>query len=269
MAMQGLTAFNTEMSHEFDYTEMVESLISHVWPTRRGRLNHDMLVNNFVLLFQTIWKPVQIIVVLHGLHEAGRNWDNIESTHKLFAPSYAIYAMVIATYAFSFFYSVKVAYREMTSVAVKSFREVSPSLRIVYHFIPVPVHSLGFFVFYSIVACHLNNAHRGDALCQWMNVRVITAIVGLGVGIEMLHVLFNFYQIDMHTQEPKKRCLRRTAGGGGGSRGGGDGIGGVGSGAAASAPLLGGSRQYSTSGNGGGNNDPTDYSVLSYNSAYP
>ena len=200
-----VSQFNAALSRELDYTETLESLIAHVWPTRKHRINHDLTVVNFVHLFRTLWFYVQLVVLLHSLHAAGYNWDLVDSLHRVFAPTYVCVAIVVATYCISLAFGAKLSAVEKKNPALRIYGELSATLRLVYHGVPVPIYGVGAFVLYSVVGCHLNNANRGSRMCATMGIGTVTGILSVGLVLDILHILFNFYQIETHTREPRKR----------------------------------------------------------------
>lgn len=205
--MQTLADFNAALNSDFDVEGTAETLIHHVWKSRKRRIGHDMMVVNWVALFRALWIYVQAVILVTGLHEAGYNWDNLESVHRLFAPTYVVYGVVVLIYLASAVWSVRLLTRESDDLGLKVYREMSSRTRLLWHALPVPVHGVGLFLLVSVVGCHLNNAHRGSALCKLMPVRVVTAILCAGLTLDLLHILFNFYQIETHTREPEQKKL--------------------------------------------------------------
>ena len=205
-----LSEVDREVTENMDMRGAIASTIDHVWPTRKRRISHDMIVINFVKLVDDLLSYMQIILILHALATAGRNWDHLPSIDKVFLPTFVSLGGKLFIFFVSFIWAWFSFVSEGGNPRLMEFDELHRLVRLVYHSMPVLFHTLAFLFFYAAIHCHLNNAHRGEGICKGFDLELITVALCLVIGAKILHYILNFYQIFKHTQQPVRRRAFRS-----------------------------------------------------------
>lgn len=209
-----LAEVNRDVTESMDMRDAINSTIAHVWPTRKRRIAHDMIVINFVKLVDDLLGYMQVILILHALATAGRNWDHLPSIDKVFLPTFVSLGGKLFIFFVSFIWAWFSFVSEGGDPKLMEYDELHRLVRLSYHAMPVIFHSLAFLFFYAVVHCHLNNANRGRGICKAFDLELITVALCLVIGAKILHYILNFYQIFKHTQQPvRRRTFRSTLGG--------------------------------------------------------
>lgn len=206
-----LLEVDKEVTDSMSMTRTIDSLIAHVWPTRRRRLTHDMIATNFINMTDHLLSYVQIILLLHVLDAAGRNWDHMSNINQVFLPYFVLLGSRLFIYLISFLWACFSFVSEGGDPRLLEFDELHRAVRLSFHSCPLLFQGLAILFFYAIVHCHLNNAHRSDGICQAFHLEVITVALSLLIAVILVHYMINFYQIFKHIQEPlRRRAFRST-----------------------------------------------------------
>lgn len=205
-----LSEVDREVTESMDMNSAIASAISHVWPTRKRRITHDMIAINFIKLLEDLLSYMQVILVVHALATAGRNWDHLPSVDKVFLPTFVALGGKLFIFFVSFIWAWFSFVTEGGDPKLVEFDELHRLVRLSYHSMPVIFHSLAFLFFYAVIHCHLNNAHRGEGICRAFDLELITVALCLVIGVKILHYILNFYQIFKHTQQPVRRKTFRS-----------------------------------------------------------
>lgn len=199
-----------EVASSMDMRDAINSAIARVWPTRKRRITHDMIVINFVKLVDDLLSYMQVILILQALATAGRNWDHLPSIDKVFLPTFVSLGGKLFIFIVSFIWAWFSFVTEGGDPKLLEYDELHRLVRLSYHSMPVIFHSLAFLFFYAVIHCHLNNAHRGQGICRAFDLELITVALCLVIGAKILHYILNFYQIFKHTQQPVRRRTYRS-----------------------------------------------------------
>lgn len=205
-----LAEVNRDVTESMDVRDAIDSTIAHVWPTRKRRITHDMIVVNFVKLVDDLLGCMQAILILHALATAGRNWDHLPSIDKVFLPTFVSLGGKLFIFLVSFLWAWFSFVTEGGDSKLMEYDELHRLVRLSYHAMPVIFLGLTFLFIYAVIHCHLNNAHRGEGICKAFDLELITVAFSLVFGAKILHYILNFYQIFKHTQQPVRRRTFRS-----------------------------------------------------------
>lgn len=206
-----LSDVDQEVAEGFDMSRAIDSTIAHVWPTRKRRIAHDLVAGNFYNMVQELLVIIQMILLLHALREAGRNWDHLYSIDKIFLPTFVLLGTFLLIYVISFAWAWFAFVTEAGNPKLLEFDELHRLLRLFYHGLPVVFYILDIVFVYAIIHCHLNNAHRSDGICKAIDIEIVTIAISLVLAAKICHRMLNFYQIFKHTQQPVRRKTYRPS----------------------------------------------------------
>lgn len=208
--VDALSEVNREVTESMDLNGAISTAIAHVWPTRKRRITHDMIVINFVKLSADLLGYMQIILILHALATAGRNWDHLPSIDQVFLPTFVSLGGKLFIFFVSFLWAWFSFVTEGGDPRLIEYDELHRLVRLAYHSLPLFVHGIAFLFLYVAIHCHLNNAHRGEGICKALSLETITVALCLLIGVIVVHYVLNFYQIFKHTQQPVRRRTFRS-----------------------------------------------------------
>lgn len=206
-----MSKFDKEVTDTMSIPGAIDNTIAQVWPTRRRRITHDMVAVNFNSLVSELLVYMQIILVLQALEGAGRNWDHLSSIDQVFTPTFVHYGACLLIFFISFISAWFLFVSEGGDSRLLEFDELHRLWRLVFHLFPLVVKGIELLFIYSIIHCHLSNAHRGEAICEAFNLESVTVAVALLISAKIFHRILNFYQIFKHTQQPIRRRVFRSA----------------------------------------------------------
>ena len=209
-----LTKLNRDAAASLSLPRAMDDAISRVWPTRKNRITHDMVASNFLHLVTKVLVYMQIILLLHGLEAVGRNWDHLASIDKIFLPTFVQFGVYLFIVFVSFIWACFSFTAEGGDSRLLEYDELHRLWRLFYHLFPLIFYGLELLFIYSIIHCHLNNAHRDQGLCKAFDTERITGVLALVVVANILHRVLNFYQIFKHTQRPTRRKIFNSGMGG-------------------------------------------------------
>lgn len=209
--LNAMSKFDKEVTDTMSISGAIDNTIAQVWPTRKRRITHDMIAGNFNSLVEELLRYMQIILILQALEGAGHNWDHLSSIDQVFTPTFVQYGGGLLIFFISFICAWFLFVSEGGDSRLLEFDELHRLWRLVFHLFPFVVVAVELLFTYAIIHCHLNNAHRGEAICEAFNLELVTVAVALLISAKIFHRILNFYQIFKHTQQPIRRRVFRSA----------------------------------------------------------
>ena len=173
-AFDVLSEMDRGVTEGMNLTHATENAIALIWPLRKRRIIHDMVELHFNKMVSFLLVTIQVILLLQTLDNSGRNWDHISSIDRTFLPAYVALGASLFIYFCSFVYACFAFVTEGGNLVLIEYDELHRLARLVYHFVPLCVHTMDVLFSYAIIHCRLNNAHRGEGFCRTFNIDTIT-----------------------------------------------------------------------------------------------